>query len=208
MSQSNWALFNGTWQKRRRALDPRLSLEIREMTHQSSIDDLVLYVSFQKRLEKWRTKTQSRLEKWRTLRFENDIRWVGKRRGFCHVPLAKDVTWQKRRRALDHRLSFEIREMSQSNWALFNGTWQKRRRALDHRLSLEIREMTQQMQQAVQSGIMHTCESTQAVGANYFGCDICTYTFFAWEKWHTKCDQNAPIAKWKRAINYSGFCRK
>jgi len=68
--------------------------------------------------------------------------------------------------------------------------------------------MTRQMQYAVQSGIMHICESTQEVGANFFGCDTCTYICFAWEKWHTQCDQNAHIAKWKRATNYRALLRK
>ena len=31
-SQSNWSLFNGTWQKRHRELENRLSCEIGEMT--------------------------------------------------------------------------------------------------------------------------------------------------------------------------------
>jgi len=33
-SQSPWSLFNGTWQKRPRELDHRLTLEIEEMTLQ------------------------------------------------------------------------------------------------------------------------------------------------------------------------------
>ena len=44
-------------------------------------------------------------------------------------------------------VSFDLSLQSQSPWSLFNGTWQKRRRKLDHRLSFEIGEMTLQMQQ-------------------------------------------------------------
>jgi len=33
-SQSDWSLFNGTWQKRGRELDTRLSFDIKEMTLQ------------------------------------------------------------------------------------------------------------------------------------------------------------------------------
>ena len=35
---------------------------------------------------------------------------------------------------------------SQSKWSLFNATWQKRRRGLENRLSFETEEMTPQMQ--------------------------------------------------------------
>ena len=35
-SQSNWSLFDGTWQKKRRELDNQLSFEIGEMTFQNS----------------------------------------------------------------------------------------------------------------------------------------------------------------------------
>jgi hypothetical protein len=47
-------------------------------------------------------------------------------------------------------VSFNHNPQSQSQWSLFNGTWQKRLKELDHRLRFEIEEMTLQMQQAVQ----------------------------------------------------------
>ena len=43
-------------------------------------------------------------------------------------------------------MSFNLILQSQSNWSLFNGTWQKRRRELEKRLSFEIGELTLQMQ--------------------------------------------------------------
>jgi len=46
-------------------------------------------------------------------------------------------------------VSFNLNLPSQSHWSLFNGTWQKRPRELDHRLGFEIGEMTLQMQKAV-----------------------------------------------------------
>jgi len=44
-----------------------------------------------------------------------------------------------------------FQSQSQSHRCLFNGTWQKRPRELDHRLRFEIEEMTLQMKQAVLS---------------------------------------------------------
>ena len=46
-------------------------------------------------------------------------------------------------------VSFNRILQSQSNLFLFNETWQKRRRKLETRLSFEIRAMTLQMQEAV-----------------------------------------------------------
>jgi len=43
-------------------------------------------------------------------------------------------------------VSFHLSLQSQSRESLFNGTWQKRPRALDHRLRFEIEEMALQMQ--------------------------------------------------------------
>jgi len=43
-------------------------------------------------------------------------------------------------------VSFNLNLQSQSPWSLFNGPWQKRPRELDHRLRFEIDEMTLQMQ--------------------------------------------------------------
>ena len=43
-------------------------------------------------------------------------------------------------------VAFNLILHSLSHWSLFNGTWQKRRKELDLRLSFEIREMTLQMQ--------------------------------------------------------------
>ena len=41
---------------------------------------------------------------------------------------------------------FSFNLQSYSPWSLFNGTWQKRPRELDHRLRFEIEEMSFQMQ--------------------------------------------------------------
>jgi len=46
-------------------------------------------------------------------------------------------------------VSFDFNLQSQSPWSLFNETWQKRPRKLEHRLRFEIEEMTLQIQQAV-----------------------------------------------------------
>ena len=45
--------------------------------------------------------------------------------------------------------SFNLILQSQSEWSFFSGTWQKRRRSLDHRLGFEIGEMTLQTQYIV-----------------------------------------------------------
>jgi len=46
-------------------------------------------------------------------------------------------------------VSFNRNLQSRFHWSLFNGVWQKRNRELDHRLGFQIEEMTLQMQGAV-----------------------------------------------------------
>jgi len=43
-------------------------------------------------------------------------------------------------------VSFNLNLESESPWTLFNGTWQKRPRELDHRLRFDIEEISLQMQ--------------------------------------------------------------
>ena len=67
-------------------------------------------------------------------------------------------------------MSLNLNFQSQSHWSLFNGTWQKRPRELDHRLRFEIEDMTLQMQQTGNVANVGVFGNVADVGVEFASC--------------------------------------